>query len=302
MGRTRKIGLRRHKATGAHYVTLPDGRFQYFSKDPVVAEKEHADWVTRKYNQTTDGSQGPQGGEVATLTTVRDVCNTYLAFLKTHRSPKHFEDMKGPLQEFCDTAAPAGTRLTDLRKEQFIRWRERIHQRVRDGKASAFWANKRVRAVKAAFRRAMKDNTLTIGKAQLDEMLFTLYQLPEPMPDSRPFSPADVQKMLELASDQIQVMILLSLNGCLDNIDISRIQWSNIDLNHRMVDYPRQKPSWKATRPRRFRLWERTAKALEAIQPNPQMRQGRVFSTRLGQDWVRPEKDSIIQEMTKLKK
>jgi integrase len=302
MGRTRRIGLRRHRATGTHYVTLADGRFKYFSKDPAVAEKQHADWVRQKYNQTTDGSQGPPAAGSAALATVRDVCNAYLAFLKTHRSPKHFEDMKGPLQEFCDICAPAGTKLIDLRKEQFIAWRERIHQKVRDDKASAFWANKRVRAVKAAFRRAMKDHTLTVGKAQLDEMLFTLYQLPEPMPDSRPFSPADVQKMLGQASDQIQAMILLSLNGCLDNIDVSRIQWNNIDLDHRMIDYPRQKPSWKATRPRRFRLWERTAKALESIQPNPQGRQGRVFSTRLGQDWVRPEKDSIIQELTKLKK
>jgi hypothetical protein len=60
MGRTRKGGLRRQGATGAHYVILPDGRFKYFSKDPAVAKQRPTDWVRSKYSQTTDGSQAPR--------------------------------------------------------------------------------------------------------------------------------------------------------------------------------------------------------------------------------------------------
>lgn len=302
MGRTRQLGLRRHKATGAHYITLPNGQFKYFSKDPATAERQYAAWIDEKYNAPSGLSQAQPVPAPAALETVRDVFNAYLKFIKANRSPKYFEDMKVPLQEFCDTAAPATTKLTALKKEHFIAWREGVHQRVQAGKVSAFWANKRIRALRAAFRRAMKDYTLTASKSHIDELLFTLYQMPEPMPDSQPFPPDAIQKILDRCGVQLKAMILLALNGCLDNIDISRIQWESMDLSRCVVDYPRKKPNWKATRPRRFRLWDRTRRALEAVQPVAEQRKGRVFSTHHGCEWVRPNKDSIIQEFTKLKR
>jgi integrase len=147
----------------------------------------------------------------------------------------------------------------------------------------------------------MKDCSLPISKAQVDEFLFPLYQIPEPTSDDLPFEPSDVEKMLGGASTQVQAMILLALNGCLDNVDVSRIEWGHIDLTRKTVSYPRKKPSWKTTRPRRFRLWDRTVAALEAVEPSLPRREGRVFSTHHGQEWVRPQKDSIIQEITKIK-
>lgn len=148
-----------------------------------------------------------------------------------------------------------------MQKEHFVAWRRMVHDKVETGQASAFWANKRTRAVKAAFRRAMKDYTLPINKGQVDELLFPLYQMPEPTSDDQPFSPEDVRLLLEGARSQIKAMILLALNGCLDNIDVSRVEWQHIDLKRKQVTYPRRKPGWRTARPRRFRLWERTVAA-----------------------------------------
>lgn len=98
MARPRKFGLRCHKATGAHYVTRPDGTFKYFSKDPETAQKEHAAWLLDRQSPASEEreqiipSQTPV--ENTSLRTVREVCNAYLSFLKKNRGPKHFRDMK----------------------------------------------------------------------------------------------------------------------------------------------------------------------------------------------------------------
>jgi len=306
VARPRKIALRRHKGTGVHYTTLPDGSFKYFSKDPTTAEKEFATWLVERQNPSPQPSAGdsisqpPTGGNKR-LMTVRDICNAYLAFLKGNRGPRHYEDMKASLQEFCDKCVSAGTPLTQLSKAHFLAWRELVHQKVEKGEKSAFWANKRTRAVKAAFRRAMKDYDLSISKAQLDEFLFTLYQVPEPMSDDIPYTPQEVQALRAQAGTQMQAMILLALNGCLDNVDIARLTWESIDLDRKEANYPRKKPSWKTTRPRRFRLWERTVEALRQLPSYRSGRQGKVFATKFGQDWVRVEKNAIAQEFPKLK-
>ncbi len=153
MGRTRQLGLRRHKATGTHYITRTNGQFKYFSKDPATAERQYAAWIDEKYNAPPGLSQAQPVPAPAALETVRDVFNAYLKFIRANRSPKYFEDMKVPLQEFCDTAAPATTKLTDLKKEHFTLWRAGIHQRVQAGIVSAFWAGHARLAPRAQIRR-----------------------------------------------------------------------------------------------------------------------------------------------------
>lgn len=121
MARPRKFGLRCHKATGVHYVTLPDGTFKYFSKDPETAQREHAAWLLAEQSPASENPEdiipSPVPVENNSLRTVRDVCNAYLSFLKRNRGPKHFKDMKVALQEFCDLCVPAGTKLSDPAEE-----------------------------------------------------------------------------------------------------------------------------------------------------------------------------------------
>ncbi len=90
MPRTRKIGPRPHKASGVYYVTLPDGSFKYFCKDPEETQRQYTAWLAGDYNSSAPrGKNRPDQEAVgSTLTTVWQVFNAYLAFLKEHRESR----------------------------------------------------------------------------------------------------------------------------------------------------------------------------------------------------------------------
>jgi hypothetical protein len=78
---SKKIAPRRHKATGLHYVTLPNGSSKDFSKNPPHAEQQYTAWLTGRENTPAKDPSIPKptGIGSARLRTVQGVFNPYLS-------------------------------------------------------------------------------------------------------------------------------------------------------------------------------------------------------------------------------
>ncbi|HYE01902.1 MAG TPA: tyrosine-type recombinase/integrase [Phycisphaerales bacterium] len=129
------------------------------------------------------------------------------------------------------------------------------------------------------------------------------------------FSPQEIRTLLEAAGIQMRAMILLGLNCGLGNTDIAALTRACLNLNERILDFPRPKTGIA----RRAVLWSETVEALRLVEENRRVPKSpsdrdRVFITKYGHPWVRVEapgrqskgrtqavvKDAIVLEFGKL--
>jgi integrase len=118
------------------------------------------------------------------------------------------------------------------------------------------------------------------------------------------FTREEVLLLLLIAPVHLEAMILLAINCGFGNTDCGRLLQSAVDLENRMIDFPRPKTGI----PRRCPLWPETAAAIRealAVRPAPKGEglDGLVFITRCGQSWARDtEPGTITREFRKLLK
>ena len=125
------------------------------------------------------------------------------------------------------------------------------------------------------------------------------------------FEADEVRQMIETAPQPLKAMLLLGINGGLGQSDIANLPKSAVDLENRLLDYPRPKTGIE----RRIPLWQETVGALrESIDRRPKPKDKNdadcVFVTKYGLCWVRmsehddPQKraaiDAVAQEFRKL--
>jgi integrase len=123
----------------------------------------------------------------------------------------------------------------------------------------------------------------------------------------RMFEARELVKILALASQPLESMILLGINCGFGNSDCGNLPLKALDLNRGWLDFPR--PKTEVTR--RCPLWPETIEALqEWMAHRPKARAGwdldaagLVFVTKYGKKWAKLDKDNpISKEMAKLLK
>lgn len=98
----------------------------------------------------------------------------------------------------------------------------------------------------------------------------------------------EIRAVLAIASVPMRAMILLGINSGLGNNDLSSLPRSALDLDIRVLDYPRAKTSVE----RRCTLWPETVQAIQkALKARPEPKHEAdhdlVFITKYGRRWVR---------------
>jgi integrase len=98
----------------------------------------------------------------------------------------------------------------------------------------------------------------------------------------RPFTRAELRKLLDTAPPVVKCFVLLGLNCGFGATDCSRLPVSAVDFQKKMIHFPRGKTGVE----RRCPLWPETIKALQAYQRPNTMLPELFFVTRFGRPYV----------------
>jgi len=109
------------------------------------------------------------------------------------------------------------------------------------------------------------------------------------------FTAVELRAIIETAKPRVRPMILLGINCGLGNTDCGKLQFSNLDLDNGILDYPRPKTECD----RRAFLWPETVAAIRRAitlrnQPSKPSLQNVVFLTGRGNHWCWGEGRSSI--------
>jgi integrase len=109
----------------------------------------------------------------------------------------------------------------------------------------------------------------------------------------RMFEAAELRRILDAAEGQMQAMVLLAINAGLDNSDVGKLRFANLNLDSGWLHYPRPKTGVQ----RRCPLWPETVAALrEAIANRPVPKNpdhaALVFLTKDGRSWNKDKASS----------
>jgi integrase len=116
------------------------------------------------------------------------------------------------------------------------------------------------------------------------------------------FTAEEVRRMIDASSVQVRAMILLGINCGFGNSDCGNLPQTAVDLDARVIDFPRPKTGV----PRRCPLWPETVAALRevaAVRPEPKKEEhaGLAFITKYGKPWANDDDPGVItKEMRKL--
>jgi integrase len=114
------------------------------------------------------------------------------------------------------------------------------------------------------------------------------------------FTAEEVRRLIEAAGPAMKAMILLGINGGFGNADCGTLPRSAVDLDARMIDFPRPKTGI----PRRVPLWPETVEAIREAtdcRPTPKnaTNAGLVFITKYGLPWAKDSKKGADQTLAK---
>jgi integrase len=104
------------------------------------------------------------------------------------------------------------------------------------------------------------------------------------------FTAEEVRRLIDTAGTQMKAMLLLAINCGFGNADCGTLPLAAVDLDRRVIDYPRPKTG----APRRCGLWPETVAALKGAlaarkEPKDKARAGVFFVTRYGQSWSKTD-------------
>jgi integrase len=109
-------------------------------------------------------------------------------------------------------------------------------------------------------------------------------------------TPSEFKALVEVADTQWRAILHLALNAALSNADIAAIRWEHLDLDNRLMVFPRVKNG----RMRQTPLADATVAALQKWKKQTKNRTSNVFLTWQGTKWV-DGTDSIAKHFDLLK-
>lgn len=174
--------------------------------------------------------------------------------------------------EVCDlisAALPVSTSLQSLTAFQFDAVRKELEKGKRK-KVGIKTLDRRLGYARAVFRFASTDNRLIDRQLPFQSALKSIpkremrrHKNKQP---PRLLTPEEIRAVLSVASSHLKAMILLSVNGGLNNSDIANLELAKFKKMPDVLTYPRHKTSFMRVVP----LWAETKQAIaESIESRP---------------------------------
>lgn len=308
-GRPRKgLELRLHKGSGVWYVTDPDTRREgYFTKDREESQQRLQQWLLERARdqereQARQASQGTRPPSVTPadliVNTARDAFNLYLDWLDQRGKVHSYKTTKDVAAEF-GSHVPLQARLDTLSKKDFRAYRDALWQKVEREKLKRSYGNRRIRIVRAAFRRAYRESDyMEKGEAILAMLSILETRAEKDAGGAQPISPDEFHAIAGADDAQWKAIVYLAMNCALGNTDIANLERSDLDLEKGMLHLDRSKTEERTQRPRHTPLWPETLEVLRAHLAKNRSRR-LVFTTVRGVSWVRYSNTEKNDELSK---
>jgi integrase len=224
--------------------------------------------------------------------TVHKLCNQFLAAKEIKMTCGELSSrMFGEYYEICQIVIDSmgkDRQVEDVHPEDFDRLRTRF------ASLAPVTVSKRVQMVRSLFGFAFNEDQQLIAKPVLFGVTFkkpskSRLRAARNAAGTKMIEAEDLRKILHAAkAPSVRAMILLGLNAGMGNTDLAALPRSALDLTRGWINYPRPKTGIA----RRVPLWPETIEALRRalanrIEPKKPEDGDLVFTTRLGQRWVR---------------
>ena len=185
---------------------------------------------------------------------------------KSHLSEKEFNNSKTWWDEFCKITK--AKQVKDLNHDGFRLYRETIKRNQQQGEYSTVYTRSRFGKIKSIINHALAELDLSGKDREILSRKDLLKPPPKPSVNPTDIKREELEAILKLANPQETAMILIGLNACYYPIDCSRLKWSMINLEKATLQSDRDKAKHLkgSSCVRVACLWERTIKALKAIQ------------------------------------
>ncbi len=267
------------------------------------------DWraALESYHRQKDDLHAGRKPESRTKSmTVKEVCNNFLnAKMEAEKSgeisPRTFDGYRDACEQVI-AAFGKSRAVEELRSEDFAALRRRLA-----ASRGPKWLGNTIQNIRCLFKFAYDSDWITAPVRFGPEFKRPSQKvLRKHRAGQGPnlFMAKDIRQLIDRASVPMRAMILLGINAGFGNSDCGTLPMSAVDLDKKIIDYPRPKTGI----PRRCVLWPETALALrDAVnqRPNPKSAKhaGLVFLTRCGLPWSKDIADSpITKELRKLLK
>lgn len=273
------------------------GRMHYFGPwaDPDGALKKYL-------NEKDDLHPGRKPRPEAGAVTVKDLANAFLNAKQAlvdagEMSPRTWDDYK----QVCDIVVShlgKARAASNVGPDDFEPLRNRTAKRWGPHRL-----NKLIQCTRSIFKHAYESGTIATpvrfgpGFKRPSKKTIRLNRAAQ---GPKLFTADDIHQLLGAASVQVKAMILLGINCGFGNSDCAALPLSALDLNARVIDFPRPKTGIG----RRCPLWLETVDALREAQerkPTPRDRvdAALVFITKYGYSWG-TQPAAITHEIRKL--
>jgi integrase len=311
----RELVLKVHNATGVYYVRSPEThREKYFTKDRDESQSLLEQWLLDRARQAERNRAAqdaqiippPRGqGQELVLTTVADVFNLYLDWLYRRSKFRSYKDTRRVAKHF-GKSVPLQTRLDNLSKKDFRGYRDALWEEVEQKNRRRSFANRPIRILRAAFRKAYRESDHMVNGEAVCAMLSVLETRRErDATGATAITPTEFRALAGADDAQWKAIMYLAINCALGNTDIARLEHGHIDLDAGMMNFARPKTEDAADRPRYTPLWPETVGALKAHVATTRS-QKLVFTTVRGNPWVRytakVSNDELAKKFSKLVK
>lgn len=308
-GRPRKeLSLRLHKATGVWYVTDPDRhRERYFTKNRDESQVLFEQWLLerarqREHQEARQNAQTPPSrtsrSRALIINTVADVFNVYLDWLRQHGKDLSFQDTRRLAKEF-GRHIPLKANLDTLAKKDFRAYRDDLWELVSKKGFKRSYANRRIRIIRAAFRRAYKECDEMLNGEAIQAMLSVLETRQErDTVGAAAIEASEFHAIAEGDDLQWKTIMYLAMNCALGNTDIASIERKHIDLEQGRISFARVKTAESADRQRHTPLWPESLALLRehmALSRSQRL----LFATVRGDAWLRVDTHSSNDELSK---
>ncbi len=233
--------------------------------------------------------------------TVKQLCNQFLIAKGASRdagelTPRSWQDYK----DACDRLVRhfgKGRLVEDLDPDDFAALRRKMAKQW--GPATLGNVINRMRVCfKFAFDNGLIDRPVRYGQGFKRPSRKTL-RIDKARKGLKLFTAEEVQSLIGGAGTPMRAMLLLGINCGFGNADCGSLPLSAVDLDGRMIDFPRPKTGI----PRRCPLWPETVDAIReslARRPAPKNpdHAGLVFITKYGQPWAKLSTDNTLAKET----
>jgi integrase len=173
-----------------------------------IADAHGIELPRQSTKQFLEGWLKSKGGSESTRDRYKDILDSFTA----HLGPKASHSLQ---------------RLTD---QDIIDWRDKLSKKV-----SASTVNLSLKVLRMALNRAVAQNKLTRSpSAGVDNIEGATHE-------RKPFTDAQIKKILEVASDEWRTAIFVGYYTSLRLGDVASLTWSNIDLQKAMITMTEQK-------------------------------------------------------------